>query len=173
VAFSHDGSLLASASADCTVRLWNPSTGQRVQTLEGHTCWVHTVAFSHDDSLLASASGDFTVRLWNPSTGQQVQKLENVPGTGSVSLTISFTTDNKTLLTNRGVVPINDESTPSLNYGSLTDNTMVRNGWVQCGNRNFLWLPQEYRDACSAFYGNTLAIGLNSGPVCFVQLDRS
>ena len=37
VAFSHDGSLLASASIDRTVRLWNPHTGQEMQTLEGHT----------------------------------------------------------------------------------------------------------------------------------------
>jgi WD40 repeat protein len=66
VAFSHDGSLLASASGDRTGRLWNPTTGQDVQALKGHTEWVNAVAFSHDGSLLASASGDWTVRLWNP-----------------------------------------------------------------------------------------------------------
>jgi WD40 repeat protein len=37
VTFSHDGQLLASASYDRTVRLWNPSTGEQVQTLEGHS----------------------------------------------------------------------------------------------------------------------------------------
>ena len=44
VAFSQDGSLLASASEDQTVRLWNPATGQEVQKLEGHTDWVRAVA---------------------------------------------------------------------------------------------------------------------------------
>ncbi len=53
--FSQDGSLLASASLDRTVRLWNPATGQEVQKL-GHTDKINAVAFSQDGSLLASAS---------------------------------------------------------------------------------------------------------------------
>ncbi|KAL8823663.1 MAG: hypothetical protein Q9191_005655 [Dirinaria sp. TL-2023a] len=76
VAFSPDGSLLASASDDETVRLWNLATGQEVQKLKGHSDEVSAVAFSQDGSLLASASDDQTVRLWDPATGQEVQKLE-------------------------------------------------------------------------------------------------
>jgi WD40 repeat protein len=168
VAFSHDGSLLASASHDQTVRLWDPSTGQEVRKLEGHTSSVSTVAFSHDGSLLASASKDRTVRLWDTSTGQEVQKLENVPEV----TTISFTIDNKTLLTDRGAISINNESITLSAYGIFTDNTiMIRNDWIQRGNYNFLWLPQEYRSARSAFHGNTLALGQNSGQVCFIEID--
>jgi hypothetical protein len=39
-------------------------------------------------------------------------------------------------------------------------------------NDNFLWLPQEYRSRCSAFHGNTLAIGQISGQVCFIEIDN-
>ncbi|KAJ5639784.1 uncharacterized protein N7484_007646 [Penicillium longicatenatum] len=76
VAFSPDGQLLASASDDFTVRLWDPATGALQQTLEGHSDSVRSVAFSPDSQLLASASDDRTVRLWDPATGALQQTLE-------------------------------------------------------------------------------------------------
>jgi WD40 repeat protein len=76
VAFSPDGQLLASASRDRTVRLWNLATGEQLQKLEGHTQTVNGVAFSPDGQLLASASLDNTVGLWSPATGERLQKLE-------------------------------------------------------------------------------------------------
>jgi WD40 repeat protein/molybdopterin-guanine dinucleotide biosynthesis protein len=63
VAFSPDGQLLASASDDTTVKLWQRD-GRLIATLEGHGDRVRSVSFSPDGQLLASAGYDGTIRLW-------------------------------------------------------------------------------------------------------------
>jgi WD40 repeat protein len=74
VAFgTFDGqAILASATSDRTVRLWDPHTGlPHGDPLHGHTGSVTGMAFGTLDgeAILASASDDGTVRLWDPATG--------------------------------------------------------------------------------------------------------
>ncbi|KAF2721604.1 WD40 repeat-like protein [Polychaeton citri CBS 116435] len=90
VAFSPNSRLLASASWDCTIKIWDVSSGACLQTLEGHSDGVTSVAFSPDSSLLASASAsllasasaswDRTVKIWDVSSGTCLQTLEGHSG---------------------------------------------------------------------------------------------
>mmetsp|Transcript_21785 Transcript_21785/g.30304 ORF Transcript_21785/g.30304 Transcript_21785/m.30304 type:complete len:377 (-) Transcript_21785:237-1367(-) len=65
VKFSPDGSMLATASADKTVKLWNWREGTHIHTFEGHHKGVSDVSWSADSKYLASASDDTTILSWD------------------------------------------------------------------------------------------------------------
>lgn len=64
VSFRPGGQLIASASEDATIKLWNVQNYREVGTLTGHRYGVLSLAFSPDGSLLASGSRDQSSRLW-------------------------------------------------------------------------------------------------------------
>jgi WD40 repeat protein len=64
VSFSPNGRMIATASADSTVKLWSEN-GKQQRTLTGHTAGVNSVVWSPDGQTIATASADKTVKLWS------------------------------------------------------------------------------------------------------------
>jgi tetratricopeptide (TPR) repeat protein len=94
VAFSPDGKILASASEDNTVILWDVLSGGIKNTLKGHDARVTSVAFSPDGKTLASASGDKTVILWDVISGEIKNTLK---GHTKWVNSVAFSPDGKIL----------------------------------------------------------------------------
>jgi len=79
-AFSPDGSLLASASGDGTVKVWELASRKEILSLSGHKGPVYSCAFSPDGSLLASANGDGAVKVWELASGKLILSLSGHKG---------------------------------------------------------------------------------------------
>ncbi|OBS29589.1 hypothetical protein FPOA_03526 [Fusarium poae] len=76
IKFSYDGRLLASASEDGTIRIWDVATGESIHVLRGNNYWVYSVSFSGSNYRLASASAD-TVIIWDAETGEHINSIHN------------------------------------------------------------------------------------------------
>jgi WD40 repeat protein len=96
VAFSGDGSRVASVSAYGTVALWDPSSFKLIAAFKGHMQGAHGVAFSPDGCRLATGGGSSpdAVKLWDLSTHRELMTL---PGQGSVFRFVVFSPDGRWL----------------------------------------------------------------------------
>lgn len=95
VAFSPDDQLLASASADGTVRITDVATGSLRTTLTDEGAAMYGGAFAPDGRLLASASRAGTITFWDTTTWQEQGRLE---GHQATTFSVAFSPDGTTLL---------------------------------------------------------------------------
>ena len=66
---------MASGSDDKTIGVWRVSSGERIETLKGHSSCVRSIVFSADGEYLASGSDDNTIGVWRVSSGERIRTL--------------------------------------------------------------------------------------------------
>jgi WD40 repeat protein len=92
VSVTPDGKRAVSASADCTLKVWDLDTGRCLRTLEGHRAQVKGVAVTPDGKRVVSASYDHTLKVWDLETGRVLHTLE---GHSLLVYAVAVTPDGK------------------------------------------------------------------------------
>jgi WD40 repeat protein len=112
LAWSPDGTQLASGTAEGTVEVWDTTSGEKILDLMGHTGFITNVKWSSDGRYLATNSMDYSIRLWEAASGKQILVLNGR------WWTLDFSPDGKYLTSSYGNLRLWDLSTlpPSLPY---------------------------------------------------------
>ena len=116
LALSRDGKLLATGSADTTVKIWDVATRKETAKLEGHTNHVLALAFNPDGAQLATGGADKELKVWDVRTKEQLIQL----GNKSTAITgLTWTADGTK------IYAINDQGEPRF-YTELKNHDGVR-----------------------------------------------
>ena len=95
VRYSTDGKLIASASLNGVIKIWDATNGKLVKELVGHNGVVSGLSFSIDDKYLASASWDQTIRVWSIEIGSLAALFR---GHKSEAISVCFSPDGNKIV---------------------------------------------------------------------------
>lgn len=165
--YSPDGTLLASASMDNTIGLWNAAEATLHARLTGHDAEVFSVAFSPDGKMLASGSYDQTVKLWDVASGQLLQTLHSEaahPNSPAFNIeSVAFSADGTHLLSGGWeTVCLWDIPSGKLLKTFSTKKDGISNGTISSATTNVMFSPDNA----------TVIAATSSGHIFFWERDN-
>jgi WD40 repeat protein len=168
--FSSDGHMLATASMDYSIRLWDFDKRQLLTTLQGHLNEVWSVAFTPDGQTLVSGAKDGGIKLWATRRPQEDNVL---PGAW---LPLAFSPDSRTLaaLSRQGTVAFINLATREIEQQFPLEST--RGPFVPLAiSQDLKTLAQALHDGSVRLLntdsGESTALKADKGPVDFVALS--
>ena len=103
LAFTSDGSMLASAGADKFARVFDMKTGKLIRSFEGHTNHVLGVAWNRTGRTLATSGADDVIKVWSLESGQQIR---TIPGFTKQATALRYVGYDASFAVAAGGVPV-------------------------------------------------------------------
>lgn len=98
LAFDPSGRILAVASPESRITLWNIATQDKVRTLSAGDGHIAAISYNPDGTLLAAACDDHSLHIWNAASGQQIGTME----LDTPPRALRFSPDGQTVYTGNG-----------------------------------------------------------------------
>ena len=100
ISFSPTEDMFASASKDCSIKLWDLSTNKEIFDLKSHDDWINTVVFNKAGNLIASGGDDFLVFLYENIQSKEENEVKAIElqGHSKGVMIVCFHPENSELL---------------------------------------------------------------------------